>query len=133
MCNFKFERNFFSQFKLFVLIMQRGADVIVVTVAPDGKTAVSDQFAESYGRPTLDETQSVFRTSAQYANGRLTANFSRKLDTGDFGDIPLTDCQYFLYPHSGGPAGGRFGRCQKAPGYADPQHGKGERGNKCCC
>uniref|UniRef100_A0A914WF40 DOMON domain-containing protein n=1 Tax=Plectus sambesii TaxID=2011161 RepID=A0A914WF40_9BILA len=80
-----------------------GVDALVAIVEENGSVQVSDQFAPTYGRPIVDPEQGVFGVAGQYQNGRLMANFSRNLDTNDAAnDLSLTECQFFLYPHSGG-------------------------------
>jgi hypothetical protein len=83
--------------------LQSGADILVAIVQENGAVEVSDQFAQTYGRPIIDADQGVLGVAGQYQNGRLMTNFSRNLATNDAAnDLSLTECQYFLYPYSGG-------------------------------
>uniref|UniRef100_A0A914Z8A7 DOMON domain-containing protein n=1 Tax=Panagrolaimus superbus TaxID=310955 RepID=A0A914Z8A7_9BILA len=79
------------------------ADAVIVSVLEDSSVTVIDQWAPGYGRPTIDESQDIFGVSTRYVNGQLMANFSRSLATTDAGnDIDLTECQFFLFLHTGG-------------------------------
>jgi len=62
--------------------MMTNADMVIATKQDDVWT-VKDYFSTGYEKPTLDDHQDVFDTSAGFSHGKTWMKFSRKLDTSD--------------------------------------------------
>lgn len=68
----------------------------------------------------MDDIENVQLLEAHYADGVLTAKFSRLLSTDDGDDVNLTQCVYFLYPTTGGKVfGTSLGKHLQTPAISD--------------
>ena len=69
----------------------KGADIMVVSAASDGKLQVQDYYSTDFAPPELDESQDVTIDASQSSrgSGSTTAVWSRPLDTCDDDDMKI--------------------------------------------
>lgn len=80
---------------------------MIVVYDANGVISASDRHGIGHAEPLVDAHQDVQSFTNTYNGKTVQAEFTRKINTGDVDDLPLEDssknnCQYFMFPVSGG-------------------------------
>ena len=76
----------------------------MIKVGQDGIVRFEDMYLKSqtYTRPYVDKIDNIQQGYGHVNNGKVYANFSRPVDSGDIEDKSLRDCVTFQFPIKGG-------------------------------